>query len=1053
MPGSIGYWSGRQRAASVIAQIVRFSVRHPGVIIALALSLTAFGVQRLFGASLDVFPEFSPVQVVVQTEAPGLSAELSESLVTRPVESAIVGVPGVSSLRSLSIPGLSVVTVVFSDASNPLTNRQLISERLGSLANQLPHGMTPAITPLTSSASTVLGIGLTSKTRSLMDLRSLVDWALRPHLMSVAGVADVNVFGGEVRQWQIQVRQTALMRYGLSLQDVVEAARRTSGVRGSGFVENANQRIVIVTEAPAVDAATLGRVALGQRGPVSLRLADVADITEAPAASISGATIDGQTGVFLMVQGQLGANTRDTTAALEKVLDEIAPLLEREQVSLQRGLFRPANFIETAVSNVQRDVLIGSVLVVSVLFTFLFNARTAFVSAVAIPLSLITAVLMLQSFGIGLNIMVLGGLAIALGEVVDDAIIDCENIFRRLRESRGQPDPLPPWRVVLDASLEVRSSVVYATFIVALVFVPLITLSGVAGKLFAPLGLAYILAILASLAVALTVTPALSLLMLGRAPLSAADPPLIRWLKPHHERLLLRIEHRPYLVMGATAVFLAIGIGVLPLFSATFIPPLREGHYIIHMTALPGTARGEMLRLGNRVTAAIRAVPGVKSVAQWVGRAQNGADTAGVHYSEFEVELGTLSAEEQERILREIRTALTGEDGGEGAGHGGFPGVNFAVNTFLTERIEETVSGYAAPVVINLFGPELDELDRDAAAVAKVLATVSGARDVQVQAPPGTPQLVVRLRQDRLAAPDMAATDVLDAVQIAYQGLPVGTVLQGGKATDLVVILAPREQRVDRVGALPLRTPSGAMVALRDVADISEADGRYKILHAGGKRAQSITCDVAGGDLEDFVGRARAAIAAQVVLGPGNYLAFAGTGEAQAKARNDLLMHSLLAGIGVLVLLYMAFGSVRTMLLTLSNLPFALVGGVMAVLLTGAALSVGSVVGFVTLFGITLRNAIMLVSHCRYLVETEGLVWNVQTAVRAALERLPSILMTALVTALGLLPLALGSGQPGRELEGPMATIIVGGLLTSTLLNLLVLPTLLIHFGRFAPKD
>jgi CzcA family heavy metal efflux pump len=1044
----------------MIEPIVRFSVRRPGIIVALALVLAAFGLQRLFGASLDVFPEFSPVQVVIQTEAPGLSAEQSEVLVTRPIESAVVGVPGVGSLRSLSIPGLSVVTVVFADTSNPLTNRQVISERLTTLTAQLPRSMTPAITPLTSSASTLLGIGLTSRTRSQMDLRSLVDWTLRPQIMSVAGVADVNVFGGEVRQWQIQVRPAALIRHGLALQDVVEAARKVTGVRGAGFIESTNQRIVVAAAGQTLDIAALGRVAVAQRGPLTVRLADVADIVAAPAASISGAAIDGHAGVFLMVQGQLGANTRDATAALEKVLDELGPLLEREQVTLHRSLFRPANFIETAVGNVQRDVLIGSVLVVGVLFVFLFNARTAFVSAVAIPLSLIAAVLMLQAFGVGLNIMVLGGLAIALGEVVDDAIIDCENIFRRLRERRGKPEAPPPWRIVLDASMEVRSSVVYATFIVALVFVPLITLSGVAGKLFAPLGLAYILAILSSLAVALTVTPALSLLMLGRVSLTAEDPPLIRWLKPHHERLLIRIERRPKVVMGVTALFLAIGVAALPFFSGTFIPPLREGHYIIHMTALPGTAEREMLRLGNRVTAAIRNVAGVKSVAQWVGRAQNGADTAGVHYSEFEVELGTLPAEEQERILREIRTALTGEEGNTGATRGGFPGVNFAVNTFLTERIEETVSGYASEVVINLFGPDLDALDRDAAAVAKVLATVTGARDVQVQSPPGSPQLVVRLRPDSLAARDMPATDVLDALQTAYQGAPVGTVYLAGQSTDVVVTLAPGEKRVDRVGALPLRTApgtmsgstSGAMIALREVADIDVAEGRYKIIHAGGKRAQSITCDVAGGNLEDFVGRARAAIAAKVSLGQGNYLTFAGTAEAQTKARSDLLVHSLLAGAGVLVLLYMAFGSARNMLLTLSNLPFALVGGVLAVLVTGAAVSVGSIVGFVTLFGITLRNAIMLVSHCRYLVETEGLAWNAQTAIRAALERLPSILMTALVTALGLLPLALGSGQPGREIEGPMATIIVGGLITSTLLNLLVLPTLLIHFGRFERK-
>ncbi len=1037
----------------MIAGIVRFSVRHPGVVVVLALAITALGLQRLYSASLDVFPEFSPAQVVVQTEAPGLSAELTEKLVTAPVESVVAGVAGVKSLRSQSIPGLSVVTVVFADESNPLLNRQVISERLATLTAQLPQGMTPTITPLTSSASTVLGIGLTSTQRSAMELRALVDWSLRPHLMSVAGVADVNVFGGEVRQWQIQVRPEALLRYGLALTDVAEAARKATGVRGAGFVENANQRFIVVSEGQAADAAALGRVAVAQRGAATLRLADLAAIVEAPAPSISAAAIDGRAGVFLMIQGQLGANTRAVGLALEQALDELGPLLEREQVTLQRGLFRPANFIETAVGNVQRDVALGSLLVVAVLLLFLFNGRTAFVSATAIPLSLIAAVLLLQYFGVSLNIMVLGGLAIALGEVVDDAIIDCENIFRRLRESRDRSPPAPAWRVVLEASLEVRSSVVYATFIVALVFVPLITLSGVAGKLFAPLGLAYILAILASLLVALTVTPALALLLLGRAPLPAADPPLIRWIKPRHEWLLRRIERRPAAVLGAVGIVLAGGLAVLPFLSGEFIPPLREGHYIIHMTAIPGTSERESLRLGKRVTEAILAVPGVKSAAQWVGRAQNGADTAGTHYSEFEVELGTLPGEEQRRILGDIRTALAGHDDDNGmkggAAEGGFPGVNFAVNTFLTERIEETVAGYTAQVVINLFGPDLDNLDRDGLAVARLLAALPGAREVQVQAPPGAPQLVVRLRPERLAAWDLAPTEVLETLQAAYQGVPVGAVYRGGQVTTLAVTLDPREQRLQRVAALPLRTPRGAMIELRQVAEVGVADGRYKILHSGGKRMQTVTCNVAGRDVEDFVAEARQRIGTEVALAPGNYLAFAGTGEAQARARRDLVSHSLLAGVGVLILLYMAFGSGRNLLLTLSNLPFALIGGVLAVLATGGWLSLGSLVGFVTLFGITLRNSIMLVSHCRYLVDTENLAWNRETAVRAALERLPSILMTALVTALGLLPLALGSGQPGREIEGPMATIIVGGLFTSTVLNLLILPTILIHFGRF----
>ena len=511
----------------MIAAAVRFSVRNAGLVLAIACAVLIFGIVRMFGASLDVFPEFSPTQVVIQTESPGLATDLVETLVTNPIEQAIGGVAGLKSIRSQSIPGLSVVTVIFADGSDIYRNRQLVAERLTQTANQLPNGITPTITPLTSSASTVLGVGVTSKTRSALELRSLVDWTIRPHLLSVPGVADINVFGGKVRQWQILVDPLRLAQAGLSLPELASAARQVTGVRGAGFVESTNQRISLSLESQASSAEELARAVIGRRGNRPLLLGDVARVAEGPAPSISGAQINGEPGVFLFIQGQLGANTRDTTFALERALAEIGPVLDREGVTLHPDLFRPASFIETAVGNVRQDVLIGASLVIAVLFLFLYNARTAFVSAVAIPLSLIAAVLVLQAAGMSLNIMVLGGLAIALGEVVDDAIIDCENIFRRLRENRLLAEPAAGWKVVFDASMEVRSSVVYATFIVALVFVPLLTLSGVAGKLFAPLGLAYISAILASLVVAITVTPAMSYLLLANRPLKSDDPPLI----------------------------------------------------------------------------------------------------------------------------------------------------------------------------------------------------------------------------------------------------------------------------------------------------------------------------------------------------------------------------------------------------------------------------------------------------------------------------------------------------------------------------------------------
>jgi len=1033
----------------MIAFIVRQSIRYAGVVVALALTVIIYGFYVLTRANLDVFPEFSPSQVVIQTEAPALSAELVERQVSQPIESVLAGASGVEHIRSQSIPGLSVVTVLFREGSSAYRNRQVVSERLASLANQLPHGVAqPAMTPLTSSASTVLGVGLTSAGRSLMDVRTLVDWVVRPHLLAVEGVAEVNVFGGEVREWQVQVDPERLMRYGLSMQEVVQAARRATGVLAAGFVRTENQHLIVNVEAQPRAAEELGRAVLAQRGAQVLRLADVGRVVEGAAPSISAAAINGTPGVFLMVQGQLGANTRAVTLDLERALKELEPLLAVEGVTLNARLFRPANFIETAVRNVQRDLLIGSALVVIVLFLFLFNTRTALICTTAIPASLLGAVLVLDYFGVGLNIMVLGGLAIALGEVVDDAIIDTENIFRRLRLNRAAAQPRPADQVVLDASVEVRSSVVYATFIVALVFVPLLTLSGVAGRLFAPLGLAYIFAILASLIVALSLTPALCYLLLARAGLKTQDPPAVAWLKPRYAAALRRIERFPGRIVSAVFVVIAVGIGLLPLFSGEFIPALREGHYVLHMTAVPGTAESESLRIGNRVTKAIGSIKGVKSVAQWVGRAPNGADTFGTHYSEFEVEIGALGGREQARILREIRETLSGERGGS------FAGVAFAVNTFLTERIEETIAGFAAPLVINLYGSNLDLLDRDAQAVAAALARVPGARDVQVQAPPGTPQLVVRLRQERAAALGIAPLDALETVSAAYGGALVAQVYQANHVIPVVVVLAPETRdRIAEIGRLQLRAADGRLVPLRDVADIGLEGGRYKILHSGGRRIQTVTANTVGRDLQDFESDVRKRIAEDVHLAPGNYAVFSGTARAQAEAREDLIVHSAIAAIGIFLLLYIAFNNLRNLLITFLNLPFALIGGVIAVLATGGWLSLGSVVGFVTLFGITLRNSIMLVSHYQYLVGTEGLPWNGDTAVKGAAERLPSILMTALVTALGLLPLALGTGEPGREIEGPMATIIVGGLVTSTVLNLLILPTILVHFGRFEKRS
>lgn len=1037
----------------MMAALVRFSIRFSGVIIGLATLVVLYGLYTLTRSNLDVFPEFSPTQIIIQTESPGLSAELVESLVTQSIETSIAGTVGIKSMRSQSIPGLSIVTIIFDESTDIYRNRQVIAERLATLNNKLPLGITPNITPLTSSASTVLGFGLTSETRSLTEIRTLVDWTIVPHLLAIPGVADVNVFGGKVRQFQVQVDPEKMIRYGVSLTQVEEAVKKATGVRGNGFIENKNQRIVINTEGQAASPEKLAQATLLHKSGQTIRLGDIGKVIEGAAPSISAAAINEETGVYLSVQGQLGANTHGVTLAIEKALQELKPSLLKEHVTLHEGLFRPANFIEVAIKGVRTDILIGSILVISILFLFLFNVRTAFISATAIPLSLLTAIVVMSYFNVGLNIMVLGGLAIALGEVVDDAIIDTENIFRRLRENRLLAVPLATHRVVFNASMEVRSSVLYATIIVALVFMPLLTLGGVAGKLFAPLGFAYIAAILASLLVALTLTPALCYLLLGNAKLETEDPPMIRIIKKWYIGMLHKVERHYKPIIVTSLMLITIGLGTLPLFKNQFIPALHEGHYIMHMTAVPGTSEQESLRIGKKVSALIRNIKGVKSVTQWVGRAPNGADSFGTHYSEFEIEIGAISGEEQRRILNDIREELAGEEvdsDGDGVAEAGFIGVNFAINTFLTERIEETISGYAASTVINIYGQDLDALDRDANTVASIVSGIQGATDVLVQSPPGTPQLVMRLRPEKLAQLGLQPTEVLDNIRAAYEGIPITQVYRGNRVIGVTVLLdSEARDDIQEAGNLPLFSPEGKLVRLRDVADIVQESGRSKILHAGAKRIQTVTANVVGRDIDSFTKELKKTLKSELTLSQGAYLEFTGEAEANAASREALILQSLLAGVSVFLMLYIAFGRLRNLLLTFANLPFALIGGVLAVMFTGGWISLGSLVGFVTLFGITLRNSIMMVSHYQHLVDKENCIWGLETCIRGASERLPSILMTALVTALGLLPLAAGSGEPGREIEGPMATIIVGGLVTSTILNLLILPTIMLHFGRF----
>ncbi len=1025
----------------MLKTIIRFSIRFRGVIIALAFLLAGYGLYTLSQVKLDVFPSFTPPLVTLVTEAPGLSPEQVAVLVTQPIQNALSGTAGLQAMRSRSIQGLSVIALTFHNGTGIYRDRQIVAERLNTVAGQLPLGVrAPFLTPLTSATGVVQVLGLTSDTRSLMTLRTLADWLLKPQLLSIPGVANVAIYGGQVRELQIQVEPHKLVRFGLSLQDIIRAAQRATGVRGAGFLEDANQRIAIRTEGQSITADQLANVILRRRQGADLRLGDVAQVVAAPAPAIGGATIEGKPGVILNVEEQYGANTLAVTRALRDRLQQLGPVLAKQGVSLHPDLFGQASYIETAIAHLRTALLVGAILVIAVLFLFLFNVRTALISATAIPLSLLTAIIVLNALGASINTMTLGGLAIAIGEVVDDAIIDVENIFRRLRENRARAQPSSIAKVVLASSLEVRGAVTYATFIVALVFVPVLSLSGVAGKLFAPLGEAYIAAVFASLAVALTVIPALAYLLLGRTQPRPLDPAWLCKIKAIQARLLTRAErHSRLLIVGIALLFL-VAMAVLQSFGSNFLPEFRERHFIVHVSTEPGTSLAESIELGRHISTALSRILAVRSVAQRVGRAeQTGTDTYGVNVSEFIVGLKPLSGSAQEQVLARIRKTLSG-----------FPGVNSSVETPLSDRIEETISGYTAPVVVSIFGTNFNLLYEKAREIDSVLEQLPGAVDVRMHAPPSAPQLTIRLRQTALARWGFEPVDVLDAIRTAYAGSIVAQTYQGNRVFNVVVTLDPAGRRNPaQVGNLPLRNPNGLTVPLRDLADIYEGVGPYAILETAGQPVQTVTAAVHGQALSEFVHAAEHRIHKDISFPAGTYVVFSGAAEAQAKAQSELFIHALMVGVGIVLLLFVVLRRARALSLVLLNLPFALIGGVAAVLVTGGVLSLGAMVGFVAVFGITLRNSIMLMSHYQHLVEVEGVPWGREAMIRGAQERLVPILMTALVTALGLLPLALTSGAPGNEIEGPMAQVILGGLITSTLLNLLVMPTLALQYGRF----
>jgi CzcA family heavy metal efflux pump len=1012
----------------VLAAIVRASLGNPRIVTALACLIAALGLAALLAARFDVFPDFAPPHVLVQTEAPGLDATQVEALVTRPLEGLLAGTENVKTVRSTSSQGLSAIQVVFDRGGDPYRQRQVVTERLAEFAGTLPPGVgAPLLSPLSSSMEYLVHFGYTSDRLSPMELRDVVQWMVKPQILAVPGVAQAQIFGGEVRERRIEVDSARLAAADLSLDDVVTTAKRATSLIGGGYFETPTQRIVIQAQAPGAALDALAQAVIATRGGLPVRLMDVAALREGAEPRFGDALIAGKPGILIETSTQFGANTLEVTRALESRLDALAPALAKQGVQYHPALLRPASFIESAIEKLRNSLAIGAVLVVALLLLILRDWRGALVSFSAIPLALLTTVWILEACGLSLNTMTLGGLVVALGVVVDDAVIDVENILRRRRGAARASDI---GELFLGASLEVRRPVFYATAAVAVAFLPIVTMSGLQGAFFRPLSISFLLAVGLSLLVAMSATPALCALTMARHE-PKPEAAMLRILKRRQLGAIAWLNRRPRTLLAIVLVSVLAGIIFLPLLGARLLPDFRENYLIAHASLRPGISLTETTRIGEQISKGLLRIPGVKSVAEQIGRAENGQDPDAPNKSEFEVQIDPRNGRTAGQIDAAIRDVF--DD---------YPNQLVDIYSVLAERIGETLSGESAPFSISVIGSDLDADDLVGTQIVEVLRTMRDSGNVRLTVPPREVELHLEMLPEQLSLYGLQAADVLQTVNAAYHGTVAAELNQADRSVPVVVRIANAGADPRAVSALLLRGRDGALTPLSSVAKVSLVSARSLVDHQDGLRRQIVVASPKGADQAAYAEAARKAIAAKVQLPPGVFLRYGGAAEAQSAARNELLLHSAAAFVLIVLLMGVAFGHSRHVLLVLLSLPSTLIGGVAAVAATGGTLTLGAMVGFVALFGMAARNTILLVSHYDHLVHQEGEPWNLDTASRGAEERLTPVLLTALLTGLALLPVALQLHQPGHEIEGPMAVVILGGLVSSTLVSLLLIPPL-----------
>ena len=1033
---------GPEPRVTALERLIRFSLHHRLLVLALAGVLLIAGGAWVATLPLDIFPDLSAPTVTVITEGRGMAPEEVELLVTFPIESAVNGVPGVRRLRSVSADGISVVWVEFGWQTEIYRARQVVAERLQRV--ELPaQASRPELGPISSIMGEITFIALTSEGESAMELRRLAETLVRRSLLAIPGVSQVVPIGGEVRQLQVTADPAALYERRVSQRELLQAVGDANRTPAAGFHVEGGQEYLVRwlgrVRDPADLAATVVRVEAG--GPI--RVGDVAEVAWGAEPARGVASYRARPAVVLSVQKQPGVNTLELTAEIDEALARVQASLP-ESVRIERENFRQADFIEVAISNVVAALRDGALLVVVVLFLFLGSWRTTLISALAIPLSLVAGILVVSLFGGTLNTMTLGGLAIAIGALVDDAIIDVENVFRRLRLERERPpaERRDALEVVFRASSEVRKAIVFATAIIVLVFLPLVALPGIEGRLLRPLGLSYVAALAASLLVSLTVTPVLCLLLLPRtAALEAREPWLLRTLhRAYAPSLDWSLQHRGTVLLSC-AVLLGAALALLPTLGRSFLPPFNEGSLTVGVVSPPGIPLAESDRLGRQVEEALLAFPEVVSTSRRTGRAEKDEHVQGVNASEMEVVLGPLEhGRTKDELLAELRRAVAT-----------IPGVTVSFGQPISHRIDHMISGSRTNLAVKVLGPDLSVLRGLAARVEDVLSGVPGIVDLSNQEQATIPQLVVTPKREALARHGLSPADLVEGVEALFQGVEVGEIVDRGM-TSRVVVRFPESLRAGRedLDRLPVSTPAGSILPLSEVADVRIDLGPSLVRREDVQRVAMVTANVVGADLSGVVERAEQAIREAIEPPPGYLVVLGGQFEEAAKSARNVAWLGALILAGMYGLLFVAFRSHREALIVLVNLPLALMGGVFALAAGGGVLSVATLVGFVTLFGIATRNGVLLVTHYQHLMDEEGLPLD-EAVRRGARERLAPILMTALTAGLALLPLVIHGDQPGNEIQSPMARVILGGLLTSTFLNLVVVPVLYLRWAGREP--